>query len=88
MSNYKDDEQLSGQAKSTLHNVTIFRPYPFEVGQKITIERGPRRGDWQVIGVDERKVKLRCPVTQREVEWNRFCYFVEERDGVEWPHCD
>ena len=70
------------------HEVTIFRPYDFAVGEKITIEGGPRRGDWEVIALSERKVKLRCPVTQREVEWDRFCYFVEQATGVEWPHPD
>ncbi len=66
-------------------NVVMFRPYPFRVGQKIHIEGGPRGGDWEVIETRRRKVTLRCPVSQRRFEWNRFCYFVEEREGVEWP---
>ena len=70
------------------HNVTIFKPYAFEVGEKITIDSGPRRGDWQVVGISERKVMLRCPVSQREVEWDRFCYLVEKRKGVSWPSLD
>jgi len=70
------------------HNVTIFRPYPFKAGQKIYIEDGPRRGDWEVVGVSERKLKLRCPISNREFEWNRFCYFVEEADNSPWPHPD
>lgn len=65
--------------------VTIFQPYPLRAGQKIRIDGGPRRGDWQVVGVGEKKVKLRCPISQREFEWDRFCYFVEERNGMEWP---
>ena len=64
-----------------------FRPYPLEVGKKIFIESGPRRGDWEVIGLSDRKVKLRCPFSGREVEWDRFCYLVEERRGT-WPHPD
>ncbi len=68
--------------------VVLFRPFDFEVGQEIHIEGGPRGGDWEVIGVTEGKVKLRCPVSQREVEWARFCYFVDERKGVEWPRED
>ena len=64
--------------------VVVFRPCPLEVGQKIRIDSGPRGGDWLVIGVSERKVMLRCPVSQREVEWDRFCYYVEERRGP-WP---
>ena len=70
----------------TSRNVAIFCPYPFETGQKIYIEAGPRKGDWEVIGVTERKVKLRCPVSHREVEWDRFCYFAEEREEEAWPH--
>ena len=70
------------------HDVVIFKPYPFEVGQKINIEGGTRNGDWEVIGVGDRKVKLRCPVSLREFEWNRFCYFIEERLGIAWPKTD
>ena len=68
--------------------VVRFRPYPFRIGQKIYNEEGPRRGDWEVIDISERKVKLRCPISGREFEWDRFCYFVEERNGDEWPHQD
>jgi hypothetical protein len=68
--------------------VTFFRPYPFKVGQKITIQGGPRGGDWEVIGMDEKKVKLRCPVSFREFEWAHFCYFTEDQDIAVWPHTD
>ncbi|MBC8394827.1 MAG: hypothetical protein H8E17_19945 [Deltaproteobacteria bacterium] len=67
------------------HNVTIFKPYSFEVGQKIRIEGGPKNGDWEVVGVSDRKVKLRCPISLKEFEWDRFCYFAEERQGEQWP---
>jgi hypothetical protein len=70
------------------HDVIFFTPYPFAVGQKINIQEGPRRGDWEVVGVTERKVKLRCPVTATEVDWDRFCYFTAERSGVAWPAPD
>lgn len=70
------------------HDVTIFKPYAFSIGQKIHIESGPRRGDWEVIGVTEKKVTLKCPVSHREFEWNLFCYVVEERAGQEWPQAD
>ena len=70
---------------TTLHDVTAFKPYPFFQGQKIHIEGGPRNGDWEVIGLTDRKVKLRCPVSLKEFEWNRFCYFVKDREGVQWP---
>jgi hypothetical protein len=67
------------------HEVLVFRPYPLEVGQKIHIAGGARRGDWEVIGCDERKMRLRCPVSFKEVEWDRFCVFVEKRADAEWP---
>ena len=65
--------------------VTVFMPYPFAVGQKIRIEGGPRGGDWEIVAVGERKVTLRCPISQRQFEWDRFCYSVEERAADEWP---
>ena len=70
------------------NRVAIFRTYPFQIGQKIRIEGGPRGGDWEVIRIDERKIKLRCPISSREVEWDRFCYFVDECEGTEWPAKD
>ncbi len=69
----------------TAHTVITFKPFPFLVGQKIYIDGGPRSGDWEVVAVTEHKVKLRCPVSHREFNWNRFCYFSEEREGVQWP---
>ena len=70
------------------HAVILFKPYPMVAGQKIHIDGGPRGGDWEVIGVSERKVKLRCPVSGREFEWDRFCYFAEELPDRVWPHKD
>jgi hypothetical protein len=70
------------------HNVTFFQPYAFSIGQKIHIESGPRKGDWEVIGLTDRKVRLKCPISLREFEWNRFCYAVDERRDVEWPQED
>ena len=68
--------------------VVFFEPYPFIAGQKLNIKGGPRKGDWEVIGVGDKKVKLRCPISLREFEWSRFCYFTEERSNVEWPKND
>ena len=65
-------------------DVVVFKPFPFEVGQKIHIDSGPRRGDWEVVGISEHKVTLKCPVTGREVKWDRFCYFVEQKIQ-QWP---
>lgn len=71
----------------SVEQVTIFKPFPLEIGQKIRIDGGPRGGDWLVIGLTERKVQLRCPVSGREVEWDRFCYCSETR-SQEWPLAD
>ncbi len=70
------------------YSVTFFSPYPFEVGQKIHISSGQRMGDWEVIGVTDRKVKLKCPVSFREFEWDRFCYFTGDRLVDKWPQED
>lgn len=67
--------------------VVFFSSYPFLTGQKLHIENGPRKGDWEVIGVGEKKVTLRCPVSGRVVEWDRFCYFTEEKEAP-WPADD
>ena len=68
--------------------VVYFQPYPFSVGQRLNITDGPRKGDWEVIGVSEKKVKLRCPISLREFDWDRFCYFTEERSDLKWPDED
>lgn len=74
--------------KKEAHRVTIFLPYDFYTGQKIHIESGPRKGDWEVVGVTEKKVKLKCPVSFREFEWNRFCYQTKEKIFNSWPQQD
>jgi len=79
--------QIPSKETGQMHKILVFRPYPLEVGQKIFIESGPRRGDWEVLALGNQKVRLRCPISQREMEWNRFCYLVEERDDI-WPHPD
>ena len=68
--------------------VTLFKPYDFTVGQKITIENGSRKGDWKVVGVTDRKITLQCPISLKTYEWNRFCYVVEELEGAKWPRSD
>ena len=67
--------------------ITVFRRYSFEIGQKLHISDGPRKGDWEVVDVDEKKVKLRCPVSGFMANWDRFCYFVEEKKAA-WPSKD
>jgi hypothetical protein len=80
-------QQRVRQEEKTMahHSVLLFKPYPMAVGQKIHIDGGLRHGDWEVIGVSDRKVRLRCPVSHREFEWDRFCYFVEKQEEREWP---
>ena len=70
------------------NDVTVFKTFPFTIGQKIRIEGGRRRGDWEIAGVSEDKVILRCPISKREFSWAKFCYFVEEEHGVAWPQKD
>jgi len=65
-------------------SVTVFTPYPFFIGEKIHISHGPRHGDWMVVGVDERKITLRCPLSEKEYSWDRFCYMVEKNEQA-WP---
>ena len=67
------------------HDVTVFKPYAFYIGQKIVIEGGPRKGDWEVAAVTDHKVRLRCPFSKREFDWSRFCYMIEEQQSVPWP---
>ena len=80
-----DEESMIEEPAMQRFNVTLFAPYPFEVGQKIRIEGGKRSGDWEVIGVSDAKVKLRCPISKRGFEWNRFCYMTDERADEVWP---
>lgn len=67
------------------HDVTVFQTYPFRVGQKIRIENSKRAGDWEVAGIGERTVTLRCPISNRTFEWNKFCYLVNEEKNTTWP---
>jgi len=67
--------------------VTLFKGYPFKVGQKIRIEESPRSGDWEVVEVTDHKVTLKCPVSGRKLTWSRFCYHVEDRT-MAWPRLD
>ena len=53
MSNTPTDSSAKGPDGAAGDTVLILRPYPVRVGQKITIEAGPRRGDWEIIGVGE-----------------------------------
>jgi len=64
----------------TRYPITLFQSYPFQQGQKIRIEGSKRSGDWEVVGVSDRTVTLRCPISGKEFEWSRFCYFVEEKE--------
>ncbi len=61
----------------------FFEPYPFTVRQEMNTTQGPRNGDLEVIDVTEKKVKLCCPVSLREFEWDRFCYFIDKKNDVE-----
>jgi hypothetical protein len=71
--------------KQTVH---VFQQYPFTVGDKIRIEDGRRKGDWEVAAIEEHKVVLRCPISKKEFAWNKFCYLSEKEEGAEWPQVD
>jgi hypothetical protein len=67
------------------HDVTVFRPFPFKVGQKIRIEETRRKGDWNIAAINEHTITLKCPISGKEFEWTKFCYMTEEERGVKWP---
>lgn len=67
-----------------MQEITVFEPYPFEIGEKIHITAGKRKGDWEVMDCDEVNVRLRCPVSGRELTWARFNYFAGKRTQ-QWP---
>jgi hypothetical protein len=75
----------SGEAGQRL---VVFRLYPTQVGDKILIQGGPWGGHWEIIEVGERKIKLKCPISHKEIERERFFYFTEERDHEPWPPKD
>ncbi|MEJ2225837.1 MAG: hypothetical protein P8X49_11965, partial [Syntrophobacterales bacterium] len=50
------------------------------------IQGGPWGGDWEIIEVGERKIRLKCPISHKEIEKDRFFFFMEERDQEPWPH--
>ncbi|MCF8128164.1 MAG: hypothetical protein K9N10_06595 [Deltaproteobacteria bacterium] len=81
-------EDFEEECTVAKHRVITFKPFPFEAGQKIHIDGGPRGGDWEVLEVTERKVKLKCPVSHKEFNWDRFCYFTQEEEDIEWPQKD
>lgn len=69
----------------SIENVVLFERYPLEVGQKIRLSGGGRGGDWLVIGLDEKKMRLKCPVSGKEVEWDRMFAFAKTLENEEWP---
>ena len=69
------------------HDVTLFKAYPFKVGQKIRIEDSGRSGDWEVVAITENKVTLRCPISKKEFSWAKFCYHAADKT-MEWPQKD
>lgn len=70
------------------YEVAVFKPYPFKIGQKIRVEGRVRKGDWEVVGVGEKSVTLKCPVSHKEFEWPTFCYLVDEETNAVWPQED
>lgn len=67
------------------HDVSVFEPYPFKIGQKIRIEKSRRSGDWEIAAIGEHTVTLRCPISKKEFEWTKFCYLTDEEKDTTWP---
>lgn len=65
--------------------MTVFRPYLFEIGEKIRIEAGPRQGDWLVVDLGEQKVTLECPISHKKFAWERFSYLSPQVEDRVWP---
>ena len=64
--------------------VLIFDPFQFKAGQKIFINGGKRKGDWEVIDCAGDKITLQCPVSGVKLTVNQFCFLVDEV-VKEWP---
>ncbi len=54
------------------HDVTVFRPYTFQVGQKIRIEGSRRNGDWEIAAISEHKITLKCPISKKNLNGRSF----------------
>jgi len=67
------------------HDVTLFKTYPVRKGQKIRIEDSKRSGDWEIIEVTENKMTLKCPISEKELTVDRFCFLVQELENEPWP---
>jgi hypothetical protein len=67
------------------HKVAVFGHYPFEVGEKIRIVDGRRKGDWLVVAIAEHTITLQCPLSKKEFEWAKFCYLVDKDKNLPWP---
>jgi hypothetical protein len=70
------------------HDVLVFNQYPFSVGDKIRIEDGRRKGDWEVAAIGEHKITLRCPISHKEFSWAKFCYLSSRKENSDWPQTD
>ena len=68
-----------------IKDLTLFKPYPFQLGEKIRISEGPRAVDWEIIQLSTHKVTFKCPISKREFSWDRFCYVTETLKTTEWP---
>ena len=67
------------------HEVAFFKPYPLKKGQKIRIEDSPLQGDWEIVDVTAFKVRIRCPITKKELTKDRFFFFTETKKD-QWPN--
>jgi len=49
----------------------VFEPYHLKIGDRILITDGPWKGDWDIIELSDKKIKVKCPFKGTELEWKR-----------------
>lgn len=50
---------------------TVFRPYPFKIGERIVRDRQGKLEDWDVIAVSAEAIVVKCPFHGMELTWKK-----------------
>lgn len=61
----------------------VFETYPVKPGDRIFINDGPWKGDWDIVEVSDRKVKVKCPFKGDEYEWKRRLFVFKGEQDLE-----
>lgn len=85
MNNQQKWKDAMSESAATVH---FFKTFPFQIGQKIHIEDGPRHGDWLVVDVEATHITLQCPISKKQYRWPLFCYYAKTKENVVWPRPD